>query len=329
LRVLAIGGMGDVYDVEDVSLGRHFVLKTLHRELAAEGDLRRQMRREARVLGRIDHVNVVRVFTAGVTDDDVPFFVMEKLVGASLREVLRSGAKIPMRGAVRTVIDLLLALDHVHEMGIVHCDLKPENIFLHDERGSVVPKLLDFGVVRLLVHGEATMCRGGTLRYSSPEQVRGEAVGPRSDVYAMGLVLYEMLAGRSPFRDLEGASEIAEAQLSQLPPPIAGVPSGLRSIICHALAKDPVDRPRGAFEFARELKSIEGFLDGELTLDHPVLVTRAMCEEITREIDIANVDTVRDMPVCVSNCDLLTGRSGRHATGDVDGGGGRCDGVLP
>ncbi len=217
LRVLAIGGMGDVYDVEDMSLGRHFVLKTLHHELACEGDLRRQMRREARVLGRIDHVNVVRVFTAGVTDEDLPFFLMEKLVGASLRDVLRSGAKIPMRGAVRTVIDLLLALDHVHEMGIVHCDLKPENIFLHGERGSVVPKLLDFGVVRLLAQGEANRCRGGTLRYSSPEQIRGEAVGPRSDVYAMALVLYEMLAGRSPFRDIERAAELAEAQLTGCP----------------------------------------------------------------------------------------------------------------
>jgi serine/threonine protein kinase len=216
-------------------------------------------------------------------------------------------------------------------MGIVHCDLKPENIFLHDERGSVVPKLLDFGVVRLLVHGEATRCRGGTLRYSSPEQVRGEAVGPRSDVYAMALVLYEMLAGRSPFRGLEGPEEIAEAQLSRLPVPIGGVPAGLRSIISHALAKDPADRPRGAFEFARELKGVEGFLDGEMTLDHAVLVTRAMCEESTREIDIANVDTVRDLLVCVSNCDLLTGPTvpRRHAMVDCDGGGGRCDGVLP
>jgi serine/threonine-protein kinase len=327
--VLAVGGMGDVYEVEDRSLGRHFVLKTLHGELATEGDLRRQMQREARVLGRIDHVNIVRVFTAGVTDEDLPFFLMEKLEGASLRDVLRTGTKISTRAAVGTIIELLLALDHVHDLGIVHCDLKPENIFLHCERGSVVPKLLDFGVVRLLAHGEATRCMGGTLRYSSPEQVRGEAVSPRSDVYSMALVLYEMLAGVSPFRHLRNAAEIAEAQLSQTPAPIAGVPSGLRSILLGALAKDPEARPRDAFVFARTLKDVAGFLDGEPSLDRAVLAARAACNEITRErlpaAGKSSTDTLRDEAVCVSNRDLLTHTSGEG----LDGGGGRCEGFVP
>ena len=124
VSVLAFGGMGDIYAIEDVSIGRHYVLKTLHPELATDGDLRRQMQREARVLGRIDHVNVVRVFTAGVSDDELPYIVMEKLEGASLRQVLRAGTRIPIRAAVRVTIDLLLALDHVqphvHEQGGQH-----------------------------------------------------------------------------------------------------------------------------------------------------------------------------------------------------------------
>jgi len=321
--VLAIGGMGSVYEVEDVSLGRHFVLKTLHMELAAEGDLRRQMQVEARVLGGIDHVNIVRVFTAGVTDEDLPFILMEKLEGASLREVLRTGTKLPMRASVRTAIDLLLALDHVHEMGIVHCDVKPENIFLSSERGSIVPKMLDFGVARVLARGEANACLGGTVRYASPEQVRGEAVGPRSDVYAMGLVLYEMLCGWSPFQDVSGVTNVADAQLTRKPAPIAGVPSGLMSIVLRALAKDSSMRPRDAFAFARELKDIEPYLGGQAALDHAVVLARAACDEITRRRD--DDDTIRDAATCVSNRDLLT----RYASGEGEGGGGRCDGFLP
>ncbi len=332
VSTLAFGGMGSVYDVEEASIGRRFVLKTLHGDLASEGDLHRQMQREARVLGRIDHVNVVRVFTAGVCDESgvsLPFIVMEKLEGASLRGVLRAGTRIAVRAAARATIDLLLALDHVHELGVVHCDLKPENIFLHQERGLITPKLLDFGVVRMLARGEATAQLGGTLRYASPEQVRGEAVGPRSDVYSMALVLYEMVAGRSPFHDATGAQQIARAQLTRAPMPIAGVPSGLMQIVLRALSKEPAERPRDAFAFARHLKDIESFLPGEATLDAGVVAARARCDEVTRgpndSREVTSDETVRDATSWVTNADLLT----LYASGEGDGGGGRCDGFRP
>ncbi len=319
---IAFGGMGEVYAVEDVSIGRTYVLKTLLGELAGDGDLRRQMLREARVLGRLDHVNVVRVFTAGVTDDAraLPYIIMEKLEGASLREILRAGARIPLRPAVRAAIDLLLALDHVHELGVVHCDLKPENVFFHRDRTGVTPKLLDFGVVRVLPRGEANAKLGGTVRYASPEQLLGDAVGPRSDVYSMALVLYEMLAGRGPFHDATGASQVAHAQLHRVPPSIAGVPSGLMRLLLRALAKDPAARPRDAFAFARELKDIERGLEGPLELDPSVLSARAKCDEVTVSGDD---DTVRDPTTWVSERDLVT----RYAV--AAGGGGRCDGFLP
>ncbi len=312
VSVLACGGMGDVYEIEDVHIGRRFVLKTLQPELASDGDLRRQMQREARVLGRIDHVNVVRVFTAGVSDDAMalPFIVMEKLEGATLRQMLRAGSRMPHRAAVRTVIDLLLALDHVHELGVVHCDLKPENVFFHRDRDGITPKLLDFGVVRVLPRGEAAAKLGGTMRYASPEQIRGEAVGPRSDVYSMGLVLYEMLAGLSPFHDATGPSQIARAQLARTPPAIAGVPSGLMRLILRALAKEPVERPHDAFAFARELTDLEPHLAGERTLDASLIAARAKCDEITRASDD---ETVRDPTAFVSNVDLLTLQSAASA----------------
>jgi len=307
-QMLAFGGMGSVYEVEDITVGRAYVVKTLHGELAGDQELRRQMQQEARVLGRIDHVNVVRVFTAGVTDDEqkLPYLVMEKLEGASLRQILRAGGRIPVRAAVRAVVDLLHALDHVHEIGIVHCDLKPENIFFHADRHGVTPKLLDFGVVRVLPRGEANAKLGGTLRYASPEQIKGEGVGPRSDVYSMALVLYEMLAGVSPFHDATGTSAIARAQLARTPAPIAGLAPGLMRLIQRALAKDPAARPRDAFAFARELKDVERTLEGPPEIDAKLLEARAKCDEPTRVKEQDADATVREMTTIVSDGDLET-----------------------
>ena len=305
--MLAFGGMGSVYEVEDITVGRAYVLKTLHGELGGDCELRRQMHQEARVLGRIDHVNVVRVFTAGVTDDEhaLPFIVMEKLEGASLRQILRAGGRIPVRAAVRAVIDLLHALDHVHELGVVHCDLKPENIFFHSDRYGVTPKLLDFGVVRVLPRGEANAKLGGTLRYASPEQIQGEAVGPRSDVYSMALVLYEMLAGASPFRDATGPSAIVRAQLQRTPPAIAGLPAGLMRLLMRALSKEPAARPRDAFVFARELGDVERTLEGPREVDAKLLEARAQCDEHTRVKEEAD-ETVRELTTMISDGDLET-----------------------
>jgi serine/threonine-protein kinase len=306
--MLAFGGMGSVYEVEDITVGRAYVLKTLHGELGGDRELRRQMHQEARVLGRIDHVNIVRVFTAGVTDDEqaLPYIVMEKLEGASLRQILRAGGRIPIRAAVRAVVDLLHALDDVHEIGVVHCDLKPENIFFHKDRHGVTPKLLDFGVVRVLPRGEANAKLGGTLRYASPEQIQGEAVGPRSDVYSMALVLYEMLAGMSPFHDATGTSAIVRAQLCRTPPAIAGVPCGLMRLLHRALAKEPAERPRDAFAFARDLKDIERTLEGPRDIDATVLDARAKCDEQTRVKERDADVTVRDLTTMVSDEELET-----------------------
>ncbi|HSQ68425.1 MAG TPA: serine/threonine-protein kinase [Polyangiaceae bacterium] len=321
-RVLASGGMGSVYEVEDVGIGRAYVLKTLHRELAGEGELRRQMEREARVLGRLSHPNVVQVFTAGVTDDELslPFIVMERLRGGSLREVLRGNGGLPARAAVRVAIELLDALDQLHEIGVVHCDLKPENVFLHaTPRGEVIPKLLDFGVARVLPRGEAKAKLGGTVRYSSPEQLRGEEVDARSDVYAMALVLYEMLAGTGPFADARGAENVARAQLTRVPGPIKGVPAPLMALLGRALAKKPSERPRDAFAFAHELREIEPGLLGASAVPSAMLEVRAKCDETTAHAPNAaqqaatavdRSDTVRDVTSVVSSGDLLTRYAG-------------------
>ena len=157
LRVLGAGGMGTVYDVEDTTIGKRYVLKTLHSELGDREDLARRMQDEARTLARLHHPNIVEVITAGVTRDDrkLPYYVMEKLNGQTLRVVLDKKGQLDLPHAVHVAIDLLDALDHAHDKGVIHRDVKPDNIFLHRTvSGVTVTKLLDFGVMALLDAGQ-------------------------------------------------------------------------------------------------------------------------------------------------------------------------------
>src|SRR5271169_1406514 len=206
VRLIGAGGMGTVYDVEDTTIGKRYVLKTLHPQLGAREDLARRMQNEARTLARLNHTNIVEVITAGVTGDDLklPYYVMERLNGQSLRLVLEKKGQLELAHAYHIAIDLLDALDHAHDKGVIHRDVKPDNIFLHrTSAGVTVTKLLDFGILSLLdaTNRETAGRFLGTLRYAAPEQLRGDKPTPKVDVYATALVLYEMLAGCGPFDD--------------------------------------------------------------------------------------------------------------------------------
>lgn len=265
VRQIGAGGMGTVYDVEDTTIEKRYVLKTLHPRLGTREDLARRMQNEARTLARLHHPNIVEVITAGVTADDLrlPFFVMERLDGQSLRAVLEKRGRLELPHAYNLVIDLLDALDHAHDRGIVHRDVKPDNIFLHrSPAGSTVTKLLDFGIVSLLddAENETSGRFLGTLRYAAPEQLRGEKPTPKTDVYAAALVLYEILAGRGPFDDEGDPHRIGQAHLHERPPPLihfAWIPSELNGLVMAALDKDPAVRPRDAFSFAASLRNIK------------------------------------------------------------------------
>ena len=266
VRHIGTGGMGSLYEVEDTTVGRHFVLKTLHPELIDREDLAVRMQQEARALGRLSHPNIVEVITAGVTGDafKMPFYVMERLVGHNLRTVIdvRKGEPggIGIGNAYRICIDVLSALQHAHDCSMVHRDVKPENIFLHrSPSGATVTKLLDFGIVRML-NREASLTRGkflGTLRYSSPEQITGtREIGPASDIYSLALVLYELLVGRGPFDDAGDAFKVGAAHAGQTPPPpsrFSRVAPQVEKLLLHCLEKQPEARPRSAGAFAAEL----------------------------------------------------------------------------
>jgi serine/threonine-protein kinase len=290
---IGTGGMGSLYEVEDTTVGRHYVLKTLHPELIDREDIAARMQQEARALGRLSHPNIVEVITAGVTGDalKMPFYVMERLVGHNLRTVIdarKAHGGIGFSNAFRICIDVLDALQHAHANGMVHRDVKPENIFLHrGASGATVTKLLDFGIVRML-NRQASLTRGkfiGTLRYSSPEQITGQReIGPASDIYSMGLVLYELLAGRGPFDDAGDAFKVGAAHAGQTPPPPSRfhvTPPAVEKLILQALEKQPEMRPASAGAFAQGLRGALQALQATpteatqvelLTAHHPIEV---------------------------------------------------------
>jgi serine/threonine-protein kinase len=271
VRRIGAGGMGTVYDVEDTTIGKRYVLKALHPQLGNREDLARRMQNEARTLARLHHPNIVDVVTAGVTADELrlPYYVMERLSGQSLRLVLEKKGRLDPGHAFHIAIDLLDALDHAHDKGVIHRDVKPDNIFLQrTNAGITVTKLLDFGIVSLLdARARETAGRFiGTLRYASPEQLRGENPSPKMDLYCAALVLYEMLAGRGPFDDQGDSREIAAAHLQRPAPPVSrfvSVPRELDSLIASALAKQPEGRPRDAFSFAASLRNLKRSLTTE------------------------------------------------------------------
>jgi serine/threonine-protein kinase len=260
--------MGTVYEVEDTSIGKRYVMKTLHPQLCAREDLARRMQNEARTLARLNHPNIVEVITAGVTADELrrPYYVMERLNGQALRHVLQKRWQLELTHAYHIGIDLLDALEHAHDKGVIHRDVKPDNIFLHrTPAGVTVTKLLDFGIMSLLdASSRETAGRFlGTLRYAAPEQLRGDRPTAKMDLYAAGLVLYEMIAGRGPFDDEGDPHRIAAAHLHRMPTPLSRyvpVPKELDALLFAVLAKDPDARPRDAFALAASLRNLKSAL---------------------------------------------------------------------
>jgi serine/threonine protein kinase len=306
-RLIGAGGMGTVYDVEDTTIGKRYVLKTLHPQLGARDDLARRMQKEARTLARLNHPNIVEVFTAGVTGDDLrlPYYVMERLNGQSLRVVLDKRGRLDLGHAYHIAIDLLDALDHAHDKGVVHRDVKPDNIFLHrTSAGITLTKLLDFGIVSVLDGGSHETAGRflGTLRYAAPEQLRGERATPKSDVYSAALVVFEILAGRGPFDDEGDPIRISGAHLHKTPPPVSQfipVPPELDMLLRAALAKDIEARPRDAFAFAASLRNLKR--------SHQATAAQELTENRVTQASIVGLPSVA--PGSVSSSEASSSRS--------------------
>ncbi len=268
-RVLGSGGMGDVYAVTDKNLGSLCVIKILQPDLSRSA-LRERFEHEARVIAQINHPNIVRVTRLGTLPDDArtPFYVMEFLVGQSLRAVLgqrkkERGGGLRIDQALNIGSQICYGLEAVHERGVVHRDMKPENVILHvDGRSNRIVKIIDFGVMRVLA---ASGIEGfaGTLGYAAPEQIRSDEVGPKADLFAFGLILFEMLTGRRPYEQYGTGEAGAVARLDVVAPSLDAYgefPPALVKLVAKLLARAPADRPADAFTVAAGLEKISSAL---------------------------------------------------------------------
>ena len=263
---LGEGGMGTVYRATHLLIDRPVAVKVLNSRLVTDEAARERFRREARAAGRLQHSNAVAVTDFGETRDGLVYIVMELLEGRPLREVLAHESPLDPARAVSVMLQVAAAVAAAHEAGIIHRDLKPGNIFVVQRAHAPhIVKVLDFGIAKLAVDttdanpvntltGTGVMI--GTPRYMSPEQCDGAPLTPSSDVYSMGVILYEMLTGQTPFT---GASPLALAlkHSSELPRPlrelIPNIPPQLEQVVLHTLEKKPEDRPPDAGAFRREL----------------------------------------------------------------------------
>ena len=261
VRHLGAGGMADVYEAEHEGLSKRVALKVLRPELASKADVRRRFLHEGTIASRIRHPNVVDVTDVG-TSGNLVFLVMELLSGDSLQTLMEAHQRLPIPSVVDLMLPILAALGEAHERGVIHRDVKPDNILLaRTRRGRLVPKLVDFGISKLLdlEPGKNTVASSviGTPQYMAPEQARGEeAVDARADQFSAAMVLYEALSGVLPYRSQSVLGILQEAsagQITRLSVAMPEVPAELEAMVMRALAPLPQDRYPRIEDFAIDL----------------------------------------------------------------------------
>jgi serine/threonine-protein kinase len=281
LAHLGSGAFGDVYAAEHAVLGRRVAIKLLRRKLSANAEAVARFVAEARAVGKIRHHNLVDVFAFGTFEGERQFYAMELLEGITLGALLDRETRLDPARALPILEGIAAALDATHAAGVVHRDLKPDNVFLAREAdGSYTPKLLDFGIAKLL--GEdigvktATGIAMGTPRYMSPEQCRGKKVDHRADIYALGVVAHEVLTGAPPFRG-DALVDLMLKHTVEAPPRVSEarpeLPSALDGPVLAMLAKRPQDRPVTA---GQAIAALSAALRGEAEIATQPLGSKAL-----------------------------------------------------
>lgn len=262
--VVGTGGMAVVYRAYDKVLKKTVAVKVLRPEYESDGEFVRRFSREAVAASKVSHENIVNMFDVGM-DGDIRYIVMEYVDGQTLKEMIRANGRINPDQALRMTIRILAAVDHAHRNGIVHRDIKPQNILV-DRHGNV--KVADFGIARLKASqttriDDGTSSALGSVHYFSPEQARGEVADEKSDLYSVGIVMYEMLTGQVPF-DGETAVSVALKHVSEHPQSMRhvqdGISKALDEVVMRALCKDIARRYQTAAEMAADLRK---------TITHP------------------------------------------------------------
>jgi serine/threonine-protein kinase len=297
--VLGKGAMGLVYDGVDPTLDRRVAIKTILTSTLDEATAKHyamRFMREVRAVARLNHPNIVQVYDYG-TENDLAYIVMEYIQGKELKDAFDDGQSFSLKAVLQMMEELLQALDLAHEAGIIHRDVKPANVMV-DAAGHV--KLTDFGVARVTDPdadlGEATRAGAmiGTPAYMSPEQIQGQAIDRRSDIFSAGILFYQMLTGRKPF---EGNGWALARKIVQDDPPwpstVVQVPAALDAVVARALAKDAAQRYPTARAFAEALRRVA---QGKSAADPEATVPQASAAHATKsnEAEIEFWNEVKD-----------------------------------
>jgi serine/threonine-protein kinase len=260
--LIGMGGMGDVYRATHIHLDTEFAVKLLKPELVANQTAIKRFRLEAKAAGRIHHPNAIRVTDFGVTPERIVYLVMEIVKGRSLRDLMREEGPLDYIRTINIVRQVCGAVDSAHRGGVIHRDLKPDNILIEKINNIERVKVLDFGIAKLKeANPDAFLTQAGTLigtpQYMSPEQCQGKELDPSSDIYSIGIILYEMLIGEVPF-DGKSAIQVVVQQLHDPPRPLneiaPNVPASIANIVMRTLQKEPDQRPASAVELSDALK---------------------------------------------------------------------------
>src|SRR5262245_54639337 len=278
-ELLGYGGMAEVHRGRDLRLGRDVAIKTLRHDLARDATFQLRFRREAQNAASLNHPAIVAVYDTGEergpAGEELPYIVMEFVNGRTLKEVLAAEGRLMPRRALEIVSDICSAIEFSHRHGIIHRDIKPANVMLNST-GQV--KVMDFGIARALASGATTMTQTsaviGTAQYLSPEQARGEPVDARSDVYATGCVLFELLCGHPPFVG-DNPVSVAYQHVREDPRPPSesnrDVSPDVDAVVLKALAKNPINRYQSAGEMRADIM--------RAAAGRPVIATPVMSQD--------------------------------------------------
>lgn len=268
---IGVGGMADVYLGEDTLLGRQVAIKVLHANFANDDEFVTRFKREAQAAGKLNHPNIVNMYDVGF-DQNLHYIVMEYVDGETLKKYITRHGRLSIDEAVKFTIAIAEGLEHAHTMGIVHCDIKPHNVIITNT-GRV--KVTDFGIARAINATNTVMYTNsilGSAHYLSPEQASGKPVDGNTDIYSLGVVLYEMLTGRVPF---EGETPIAVALKhvrEKVEPPTRynpSIPPLLEAVVMKALSKNPADRFDSISDMISDLRLSQGFTMGKTQRHEP------------------------------------------------------------
>ncbi len=267
--LIAAGGMAEVYEAHDTVLDRRVAVKILHATYGADSEFVERFRREAMSAGRLNHPNIVQVYDWGRSDDGAAYMVMELVRGKTLRQILTDRGALPLPAAAAIAEQIGRALEVARRAGIVHRDIKPENILMSPDGHA---KVADFGVARALAESRATQAGMvlGTASYLAPEQVEGHPGDHRSDLYALGTMLFEMCTGTTPFRG-DNPVVVAYRRVAEDVPALRSVridaPQELENVVSRATARNPSERYQTAADMAAALAPLAGDVDWGDTID--------------------------------------------------------------